>query len=634
MSLNYVDLSARPKIGIPVLVEQYEWNNELGEYSVCRSVHRRPLFTGLLSSGTRLSTYDVNRESILFENIDDTDDEFIVTFSGEDPRLILNKQYIEEVGTATGSGLDVLGYTTGAAAQQFHTTYSPIDETMSIDVFTYMTSSGVKTSWTTIPFSGVFSTSSGVNQVRVDTDLGIIEFGDPEINSTPAGGSTVGVHYWTTMRVEYEPDYTTDTVVATEASLNPIYRRSGQGFVFLRTVRDDPSSIELRADLAQMQPNVFGPLYIGNTLASIIATVKDSNGLPLDGQSVRFMITSDPAIGSFGGSDEATSPTDQIGEARVFYNPPRGVSELGENILYDDVGEPIDDPLAPYDAYDQITKLYTHRLVIEDSGNEIFLYQVHIDDVLLGYLGDLSDPDSPSAQMLAYYTAFFAQEDIFGPTGQGDITRAMEWEEAHRMVWNLCRPTYFVSNQGMGRRQLCAVLDASALNPHTFEPGAVAPMQPVDVLYLGEGDYEVVFDTSSHTLPRPTASSPVPSGTLHSYFLVAPTTVSLQAGVFNERLNREILSNTITLRLRIPSYLSGLWILDAINQAEIDEVTGLMAAVAGGLTASGQRVPLGFRLKSSRVTLAAALDGVTFLDCNVVTSGVVGHMFNMIGGNP
>jgi hypothetical protein len=153
------------------------------------------------------------------------------------------------------------------------------------------------------------------------------------------------------------------------------------------------------------------------------------------------------------------------------------------------------------------------------------------------------------------------------------------------------------------------------LDPHTFTYSAVGPFQPVNVENPSEGVYDIVFNTSAYQLPQPPASNTgplLPSGTLHNYFVVAPTSVDVQAYVINHRLNRVVDSNEISIQLKIPPYLSGLWTIDAINQNHINEISSLLT----GMVASGQRVPLGFRLRSSTVTLAAALDGVTFLDMN------------------
>ena len=102
-------------------------------------------------------------------------------------------------------------------------------------------------------------------------------------------------------------------------------------------------------------------------------------------------------------------------------------------------------------------------------------------------------------------------------------------------------------------------------------------MQPIAVIASGEDEYDVVFNTSSINLAKPTGTDTIPSGTFYSYFLVSPSVVTIQASVYNSRLKQTIVSNEISIRLTIPSYLNGLWIIDAINQNHIDEISSVSA---------------------------------------------------------
>lgn len=634
-NFNEVTLSGFPKTGIPIQVSRMIWDNTLGKYEISTNLRKKINFTGTRDENlSRQSTYDSNTQGILWDNIDQDEQEFIVTYSGDYPKIICNNQYVELVGSGVSvTGLEFIGISDGSAGQQFHTLYSPIDSTMDMEIYSYITTSGTITSWepidTDVNMSGY--------QVRVDYDLGTLEFADPSVSGqyVPSAGSTIGIRYWKTLRVEYEPQNTGDTVVATEVSVNPIYRRSARGFIYLSNKLEDPASIVLEAQLPEIQTDIFGPLYIGNTYAPIIATVYDVNGQELEGQTVTFSIISDPVVGSFGGTNISTiSVTDYKGEARSFYNPPRSINDIGEDITasgwsYENY------PTDPeYSGLAQITTLHTENILIEGDVNDIFLYEVHVDDPLQGYLDVTQDHNNLDIQLSGYYTSFFQEQEIYGPTGLdpsglSPTENAIEWEATHRLIWELSRPTIFQPNTGMGRKKLVSALDATMLNPHDFTQGAVGPIQPINVTSAVVGEYDVVFDTSTYSIPIPTGTQyPTPSGTLYSYFLVAPTTVTMQASVFNERLNQNILSNEISVKLNIPSYLSGLWILDAINQSHIDEIS---AVLASGITASGQRIPLGFRLRSSNITLAAALDGITFLDVNVPVMSGLGHQINING---
>ena len=617
---NVITLDHNPKIGIPIKAEQYIWDSQEGKYDIYSSFAKRADFTGTRDVTTlvRADTYDENTESIIWDNVDKNLQEFVVTYSGLGPEVIFADQCVEELGsTATLSTMEVLGYSTGVQGEEFHTLYSPIDESKDIDIKTFLTTSGVATTWTAVPTDTV---PSGY-QAAVDYDLGIVRFGDTvQSGVLPSAGAIVGLHYWKTYRVEYEPENTTDTILAVTANLNNIYRKNSTGFIKLSTISEDPASIILEAELPEITSDVFGPLYIGNTLTSLVATVYDSRGNKLEGQEVTFEINSVPSIGSLGTGTTAVSSTDQYGEARTYYSSPRSIDEIGEAVTATNWSMETSPSNPIYLGMSEITKLRLTTLPVEGNLEEVFVYETHIDDPVLGFLDLSGDTSDIEVMMSGYYHQFFTEHGITGSTGLDPITGrpttgSMNWEENHRLIWDLTRPSIFSAMGGRGRRRLVAFEDPTMTDPHTFTYGAIGPFQPVNVENPSEGIYDVVFNTSAYQLPKPPASDTgplLPSGTLHNYFVIAPTSVSLQAHVVNHRLNRVINSNEISIQLKIPPYLSGLWTIDAINQNHIDEISSLL----GSMVASGQRVPLGFRLRSSTVTLASALDGVTFLDEN------------------
>jgi len=625
---NQVDLDSIPQVGVPVRAEQYEWNPNLGKYDLFDRYRKKILFTGQRDDDlVRQDTYNTVTGVTYWSLIDQDEKEFQVIYSGVSDGGPVVALFNQQAGSEVGSpALEQLGISDGSAGQQFHLKYSPVDNSQGVLIYSSTTIpdsvsySGIS-SWESIPFSSGLA----VDQVKVDYDLGILEFGDPDLSdqNTPAAGNYILANYWKTFRIEYEPQASSNTIIATEANINPIYRRSGQGFVYLSTELEDPSTIELTAQLPEIQTDVYGPLAIGNAYAPIIATVKDRRGDVLEDQEVTFYITSVPAPGSFGTlASTSSSVTDEFGEARSYYHPPRGVNEIGENITA--AGHSIDNtPI--YTGVTQTTTFHTENILVEGDVDDIFLYQVQVDDALQGFMETTLDQDSSTVQTTEYYRQFFTNESIYGSTGMdiggsGAITTgAKDWEYNHREVRNLPLPSIFQTDMGMGRKVIVSAYDGQALNPHTFASGCYIPMQPIDVIAAGGGEYDVIFDTSTYEIPVPSGTlGPVPSGILHSYFLVSPTTVTLQASVYNERRNQDILSNTIDVKLSIPNYLSGLWVLDQINQVHIDEVS----ATLSGIIANDQKVPLGWRLRSDNLALAAALDGVTFLDINPIASEV------------
>ena len=615
---NVITLEDWPKVGIPVTAVRYAWNERIGKYETALSVRKKIYFTGTRDeNGALRSTYDEETKTITWANVDQTLDEFIITDTENSFRAIFNKQYVEEIGA---DSLEEIGTSTGEAFQQFHSFYSPIDKTKGAILYSWIGTESPQ-EWTVVDYGTTLSDY----EVWGDWDMGVFEFGDPDETKVPLAGYKIGIKYWTTVRLEFEPTGSNDTVLATEANINPLYRRSSRGFIYLSNQLEDPTSITLRAVLPEIQKNIFGPLLIGNTFAPIVATVKDSKGQLLEGQMVNFFMTSSPPTGSFGASvgvTEITSPTDEYGESRIFYSPPRAIGDISDYVNANN-WEVIDDPdLNGYPEFaglNQITKLTTTTIPISGEFGDMFLYEVHIDDPLLGYadVDEAIGPTSPSGPHLdSYYLDFFQNEDIWGPTGLKDENTlsqyAREWENAVRTVWNTSKPLIFSSSKRHGRKVLVSKIDPTMLDPYTFDAGAVGPVQPIAVYHKDGTKYDVIFDTTTHLIPKPTASDTSPTGTHYAYMIVAPTIVKLQASVYNRRLNRLILSNEITIKLNIPPYMSGLWIINAINSSHIGEISEKLAT----MIASGQRVPLGWRLRSTRITLAAALDGVTFLNVN------------------
>jgi len=663
---NIVSLLSFPKIGIPILANKFYWDSDVGEYTVYNPWTKVAQFTGDRDDDlVRQDTYNEIQDSIDFSLIDESFQEYVISYSGitysegvssSFPVIIFNQQTSNPRGyPASGllfSGLEPIGYSDGTIEQTFHTHYSPIDSGMYIYIFTspaipdgYMeeevvasgidgfglvgggplpldiikdgTLSTVVTEWLPRPLG---TTLSGY-EVAVDYDYGLIVFGDTTNSglNVPNAGDTVMIGYWDTMRVEYEPEYSVDTVIAHEANLNPIYSKEASRFVCLSVKDEEPTNITLTAELNTLTSNVFGPLDIGNKYASVIATVRNTGGETLEGENVLISVVSEPTRGGFGSFTEASVITNADGQAKAFYNPPRTINNLGTEILA--AGLTITNNPSAYPTLGQTTTLRADNILLRSDINSIFLYKILVNDPSVGYLETSLDQDSLSVQLNEYYRTYLVDEEIYGRTGiteNGVLnyypqSQGTTWEALHRALSDLLAPTIFQDNSGQGRKVICAVVDSGALNPHTFGDIAWVPMQPIDVSKIDEDTYDVIYDTTIFNLPVPSGSlAPVPSGEHYGYFLVGPSAVELQASVYSETYHRMIYSNKIEIQLSIPDSMNGLWIIDELNSIHEDELSSVLA----GMTASQQKIPLGFRLRSSNLNLAGALGGVTFLDIN------------------
>ena len=631
-SFNEIELSDFLKPGVIVRGRQWEYNRDTGEYDISIDFRKKASFTGLRDPVTlaRAETFDSDRNCIWFPDVDKTDPEFMVMYSGTAasgfqtsfPTIVLNDQYVQQIGGATVPGsMYILGITQGDGAEVFQTTFSPIDRTMGIEVYTYLSdiaaSSGQYVQW-----QGVSNEEDPIGyRVAVDYDMGTVRFGDPTYSGmgqvTPSGGHYVAARYWRTIELEYEPEHTTDLVTGTETNLNPIYRKGSQGFVHISPRDDNPASIILRAEEREISPDTFGPIYVGISYLPVVATVYNETGQVIEDETVRFEITSLPVMGLFsGGETTSTGVTDQNGEALAFYRPPRSIEEIAEVCTEDDMTTD-NAPTIP-DGATQTVTFRLDELALRGTESEVFLYSVMRDDLIQGdYYNTVGN--TTTEQTIEYYKQFFSADGLYGPLGietggTEPSTNAVVWEAMRRMIWDLQRPTIF--GVGSGRKTIVAFLDAEARNPHTLAAGCIYPFQPSVIESVDGGGFDIIYDTSTYTLDVPTGID-----YLYGYMIVGPTLVKMKAYAYNERLRRNIYSNEITVNIGIPPYAKGVWEIELLNTVADDEISPLLTAVM-----EGDMVPFGWRIRSTNVTLAGAISAVTFLDKNQpYNSNVWGH---------
>ena len=585
-NFNYVVLPSLPKTGIPIYLRQFIWLFDEGRYANDTFLEKKNSFIGKKQpDGTRLVTVN-DTGTILWDNIDQYQGKFIIQVSGGVATVILDGDWMGIVTETVGTGAGVY--------QLIHSSYAPLDKTTVPTITTENPITHMQQIWTPIDED---TTLSGF-QVAVDYDLGTFTFGnsDGTGNVVPENDS-IELEYREGFRVDYEPSGSSDIVIAIETNINPIYRTNNKGFVYLQNSEIYPASISLTANLS-LSGGTYGPLYLGNPLTKLTATVFDKDGHPIEEQDVTFSFTSLPkgSLGAVIGNAETVIPTNGDGEAIAHYVPPTGTDDLGEYIDF-----------AHYSTTGATTTLRSETLTIDGDVNDIYLYEVVTDDPVLGYR-DLSISPDVAVQLSNYYTDYLANEDQHGPYTDGD---AQIWEDTHRLMWGLLRPLIFEEGIGPGRKQLTAISSNNYLDPRTFQIPAIGPMRPSIVTNISGTEYDITYDTSYWTLP---------SSGIWGYFLIAPIDVKFQASVFNRLTNQSILSNEITIKIAVPPYMNGVSILEDMSAFTVEEISHILTGlVASGLTTG--RIPFGFRLRSSTVTLAGALNGVIFLDKNNPTFG-------------
>ncbi len=617
-----IPLDELPKIGIPIRAVSYKWNSIEQEYEIYQSLRQKKYFTGLIDSGQELPTYDFDRNTILVDNVDTSPLEFITeTTSNGDVLIRFNKIYIVEHGAQVGPEEDppthhipetnvvfdeVLGISNGGNNQQFHTLYSPIDNSMGVFIYTFTDYTVDFAAWTRVE---EFSHDGMTPEYKVDTHLGIITFGSTLDNDiVPDSGLTIAVHYWSTLEIQYEPQFVNDTYTAIESSanVNPVRHTTNKGFIHIRTFQQKPTSVVLTTDLEELSLYNYGPLYIGNVFSKIIATVLDQHGDPIEDIDVEFFMKEMPPIGLFAnGSDTVVTTTNDDGVAIAFYKPP---------VSIDDIGEYID--ISGFATTLTETILTTSTIKVTGTQRNIYLYKVWTDDPVMGIpLGDQTvlDAGGVTPELEAFYEDFFIEEDINGPTGLPASTGA-PWEHTHRLIQHLLTPAPFNHSFRNGRKQIVVTYDPAGLNPHRDDDGVFIPLQPTTVTTNIGGD-SLHNDVRFDTILDP------PTGDLDSYLLISPTNVVISASVTDEDGN-VINSNDIQIQLEIPPSQNGTVYVDAFNDIPIDL---LPYSLDGG--DDGKTLPLGFRIRSTGITLASALNGVTYLDIN--KPAYMGHAFHI-----
>jgi hypothetical protein len=622
---RWMELKYPIKPGVPVRIKRYVYDSSVQRYRTDLEFRKKVEFT-----------------------VSGLDPEF--TISGQ--TIYLNGEWNEEVGHSIVLPEDIfgqeeVGISNGNANQEFATIFSPIEVTSGIEVWSYLDPEQ-PIEWTVIPMSADFA-DYGWNDavVKVDYDTGLLKFGNSDGSSAggkiPPAGSHIVVHYFKGIAVLYEPVNTTNLLDAPSANINPVEAASNHGFVQITTSFSGPARIVLSADLPTGPDSYL--ISLGNNTGRIRAIVYDANDIPIDGQVVTFELLA-PKVGTFGGvSDTIAAQTNTGGIATAIYNSPLTIL---------DVGQPSVD--LNYSGAD--TLLTVSGITDPGTVSGLYTYKVWDYDTTLGI---------PVADLPEYYVDYFVEEQISG------VTATQPWEEDYRSVNTLPEPTTYTPLElSAGKKTiLLTQSNPDVIDPHTGHirgsyPYPYSPLYPSLIENIGTSDMPVTRLTFSNIyLPIPPASN------TKSYFVVGDAKTRVRAYAVNRRTGSRVYSNEATLKVTIPASVNGTYFasvlndipsglmnsvsnVDTLSDGQIDATSGLdnfyqdyldemlfgeiyrdwfrrtrrgdtlgLTTAGYGLTthtaSSGDipaLIPLGFRLKSSGITLASMLDQVTYIDPN------------------
>ena len=609
---NQVALSYTPKVGVPIIARSYRWESNRGEFLTDREIRKKVHFSGAIVNDIEALTHIGN--NIVWNNISKATPEFVLDYQTTPPTAYFNTQVSQKVGEfyATLSGIDLpdlllmdkVGRAGIETDQQFLTTYSPIDRTQPIQLLMDYNGSGV------IEWTVVDTLASGVmNQAALDYDLGILKFGDLEEGGIPPYGTNIRLAYYKTIGIEYEPENSRDIVNGDDSDINPIRRFGGSGFVHLRRTALDVNELILSAELPEISTNYFGPLYLGNDYGVLECLALARSGETIEGLEINFEILNAGA-GSFGNDATGRGITNSEGKATTVYNGPQSIEDLGG--VTNEV---------TFSGLQTVLTFDEYAPPGEDT--ELFLFQVARVDHVLGI---------PRNELAAYYDQFVNDEGLQGPLIDGILggfsTRA-QWEILHRTAHQLQTPIVYDEPQlRIGKKTVISELSTTAVNPHTGTTPAYVPIQPLSISITGTNTVTAIFDA---VLPDIT-----PGSLVKSYLIIGPTDVKMRAWAKNERTNSIVYSNTITVRVDIPQASTGLVNLDVLNSIPSGLLRNTLYWDQEGrefeeveLTTTSGLLPLGFRLLSTGITLASALDGLTFLDLQPDFPEAMGHQFEV-----
>jgi hypothetical protein len=651
-----LDLQEFPKPTIPLQVRRYRFDGATGRYQVNLDARRRVEFS-----------------------VSGTQPEYILDTTFSPPRVELNGIWTEQIGVpvvvpADLLELEIVGVSNGNPYQEFQTEFYPIDRSQPVEVWLYSSVSGTIDQYTVL--SGLQDFTGPYNEVYVDYDTGSIRFGDFHISSNPTGkghippiGRKVAVYYTAGLSACYEPERASNafTALNAKANVNPVYSSISTGFVQIGTELIEPASITLTANLPKINPYLID---LGNNVGTLIAEVKTKNGIPVEGQEVFFEILS-PQIGTFGlSSTEISAITRAGGIAQTLFNSPRTALDAGQPTIE-----------VNYSGPDTI--IYVDGITDPGDVTRLFTYKIHKEDEVLGipdtslasyYTNYFAEEDIVSGVQATQ--AFEEDHRVINELPTPLTYTSTELAVGKKSILlttksgssNVVDPNTGTEDEFEGGLTVLSPLFPSTITDEstTTSPRLKLTFEGVTLEEPGVGDTKAYFIIGdSQTRIRAYTISNRTNQKIYSNTIQMKITIpdSLTGSYFVDDLN-ELPTNVINTLLKRPRNIA------ALTDGEINQTSGVStfyqdylderlyttasgnetyanwfirtrrADSAGLLLAdqtisselgpenitlsgfSNAEIPLGFRLKSTGITVASILDQVTFITPNdILPSG-------------
>lgn len=580
---NFVELDKEPDMNSPILAATFKRHPSTNTPYYDTKINQVAAFSGIYVNGEEQETVSLLGK-INWVNVNTSKKEFIIDNTIEGKTFLrFNRDFVQTHGIVPSTYQDlaaceVVGRSNGKNFQAYYLEHFPVlaDDTFHLYLVTGLTFEELVRvdSWHDLINSEDYVYT---NRFYLDKDLGIIYFGTAAQGGSPELGTFLVASYKSTIRIEYEQEGTSTDLLAMTADTNPLSQSLNQGFVCITHDQLEAATITLSIDKQKIpftvNPVEYGPMYVGTDYALLRATVKSAEGNPVPKIEVKF--TMNPSnVGGLNGASTAVGVTNGKGEAFVNYQPPVSADNMG---FYSTTVRAATHP--DYSTGYKEIILNTNMSGLEDREEDLYLYQVLKDDILLGY------------NTLDNYLATLDQ-----PAWVVDTDTYNRWKEEMILEYNI-KDWAGIQSDGslIGRKVVVYKLTPTvenykvdAIHPVTGDTGAIVPVRP-EYIYIEDNTTVLVYPEEAIPDPDPEDSG----NNIGGYWAVASKLVEFQASCFSEYYNREIYSNKITVRLSLPQYMLGEYINDLL-----------------------QKVPFGWKLPSDTDNIAAGMDGATFITVN------------------
>jgi hypothetical protein len=589
---NYIELEKEPDINSPILASSFRRSATSRTPMYYTKVQQRSEFSGIFIDKEEQETVS-SLGKITWSNVNTNKKEFIVdnTIEGV-TSLKFNRNYIDTVGVVPTvyqdlAACELLGMSNGSNFQVFYLHRFPvIPETFHL----YIAATSTWEEWTRTETWFELLNSTDQKRYFIDKDLGIVYLGSGINGGAPPLGTYIVASYDVTLRIEYEEADLDTKVKAWLADTNPVSQHVNQGFVCITHDQLEAAKITLEIDKPMIpftyDPREFGPITVGADYGILKATVTSISGTTIPGVEVGFTMTPS-TIGYLAGGQDSSSITNGRGEAYTSYQPPTSADDLG---FYTTTVRA--STHSSYPAHKDII-IDVSETGLEGREEEIFLYQILKDDILLGY----STVDE------------WIYDNMTAPAWVVDAASYARWKseviiENDLQDWDTLNGPTGIQADGTisGRKVITYKLDSTtdnvdptAIDPVTGQSGAVVPVKPLLIEKIDDagdpynGSWRAIYPEDA----VPDCDPADPNNNVGGYWLASTRVVTFRAHCWSPYYNRIIYSNEIAARISLPDYLLG----EYVNQYL-------------------EKIPFGWKILSENDNIAAGLDGITFITVN------------------